>query len=435
MPRFSVVLTAVAAVFSLALPISAQKFQPKSVQFKGDPEYSDQELLAAAGLTRSAALTGADMNACAKRLMDTGVFNYVAYKFDGVDLVFSLTPDPALLPLRLENLPFTAGPDLDAQLHKRLPLYHGKVPTEGGLLEDVRRAFETMLAAESIKATVVAAPYAGPNDHNRPSAMSFTVTSPAFRLGTIRIAGASMALLPRLHEIVAGAANPLFDSQGTPAGLEKEFTQFYLDQGFAAVKVHAVRSGALVFKSDAVLVPYTVNIQEGRFYKVGSIRVPANALVTQDEADKIVAAPRKLTMGEALPNVVSLIESRYKAKGYLDLRVESQPTFNNSTGTVAYTLAVDPGSVYRVAYVKFAGVSDELRNHLMRQWQLMPGDAFDQTYLDAFLTKAESQDPLLRRSLSGVNPTVETDPDPATHEVNVTFRLEKGELVERALAN
>jgi outer membrane protein assembly factor BamA len=425
MSRIAVVFAAAAAALSLAGPISAQQYQPNSIQFKGAPEYTDQELMAALGLTKGALLSGADMNACAKRLMDTGVFDNVAYKFDGADLVFTLTPDPTVVPVRLENLPFTPGPELDAQLHKSLPLYHGKVPTEGKLLEDVRQSFEAMLAAEGVKATVAYNPYSSPGDRNKVTAMSFKIASPAMRLGTIRIAGASMALLPKLHEIVAGAANPPFDSQGTPAGLEREFTSFYQDQGFAAVKVRAVRSGALVFTGVAVLVPYTVNIQEGHLYKIGAIRMPLNALVTQDEADKIVASPRSLTMGEALPNVLALIEARYKAKGYLDLQVDSQPTFDPSAGTVDYTLAIEPGPIYRVAFVKFAGVTDELRNHLMQQWQMMPGDAFDQTYLDAFLTKAEGQDPLLRRSLAGVTSTVETSTNPATHDVDVTIKLVK----------
>ena len=45
----------ITAVFflSTALPVTAQKFLPKSIQFKGDPEYSDQELMAAAGLKRA----------------------------------------------------------------------------------------------------------------------------------------------------------------------------------------------------------------------------------------------------------------------------------------------------------------------------------------------------------------------------------------------
>jgi outer membrane protein assembly factor BamA len=425
MPRTLVLLAAALAVLSPAGSLLAQKFVPKTIQFIGVPEYSDQELLDAAGLSKGQALATAEMNTCAQKLIASGVFESAGYKFDGTNLVFTLTPDPTLLPVRLGNLPFTRGPELDARIHKRQPLYHGKVPSEGSLLDGVRQAFEALLAADGIKATVAAAPYAGPNDGNRPSAITFTIASPAVRLGTVRMEGASMALLPRLRGLLDSAADPLFDAQNTVASLEEKFTSFYLDQGFAAVKVHAARSGALKITPDGVLVPFLVSIQEGRLYRIGAIHLPPNALVTQAEADKIVNSPDRHTMGQALPSVLSLIQSRYRAKGYLDLAATPQPAFNNAAGTVDYTVDIEPGTVYRVAYVKFDNVSEEQRSHLMRQFQLMPGDPLDQGYLDAFLAKAESQDPLLRRSLAGAPSTIETTPDPTTHDVNVVIRVEK----------
>jgi outer membrane protein insertion porin family len=419
------VLAAVLAALPLAAPLSAQHFQPKSIQFRGDPDYTDQELLDATGLRRGVVLSGADMSAAAQKLMASGVFQNAAYKFDGQDLIFTLAADPTLYPVRLGNLPFTPGPDLDARLHKSLPLYHGKVPAEGGLLDDICQAFETMLAAEGVKATVAGVPYAGPKDHNKASAMSFTITSPAVRLGAIHIDGASMALLTQVQNVIHFAADMPFSSVDTPSALADRITSFYRLQGFAAVKVDAAPSGALITTPDAIRVPVKITVREGRAYKVASIHLPPDALVTQAEADKIQAAPAQSAPGEALPNVLSLVDGRYKAKGYLDLVVTPQPTFNDAAGTVDYTIEIDPGAVYHVAYVKFDNVSDELRSLLMRQWQLMPGDVFDQTYLDTFLIKAQRQDPVLRSSLAGVLSTMETSADPTTHDVDVTIKLEK----------
>jgi len=418
-------MAATAVVAASVHPAAAQKVLPRSIQFQGAPEYSDQELLDAAGLKKGVELETAEMNVYAKRLADSGVFNNVAYKFDGADLIFTLTPDPTLLPVRLDNLPFTPGPGLDAELHKRLPLYHGKVPSEGGLLNDVRQSFERMLAAEGVKASVAAAPYSGEGDRNQVTAMRFTITAPPVRVGTVRLQGASMVLLPRLQAMAALAGNSVYDTQDTPASLDQRFTSFYQDQGFAAVKVHAAPSGAPVQTADAILVPYTVSIQEGRPYRVGKVRLPSGSLVTQEEANKILASPNKTTAGEGLRNVLALIDTRYKSKGYLDLVVTPQPAFDDSTGTVDYVIDIAPGPVYHVAYVKFDNAGDELRGRLMRQWQLMPGDPFDQTYLDTFLTRAESGDPVLRRSLAGVLAHFETSADPVTHDVNVVIRLEK----------
>ncbi len=425
MPRPLVLLAGVMILCLAALPSMCQELQPKTIQFKGAPEYSDQELMDALGLKPGASMSSADLNGYAKRLMDSGVFDNVGYKFDGVDLVFTLTPDPALYPVRLENLPLTPGPELDAATHKRLPLYHGKVPSEGGLLDGVRQALEAMLAAEGVHATVAAVPYSSPKERSKVTAMSFKIAAPPVRLGAIRVQGASMALLPRLQGIVAGIENPLFDSQSTPAHLEQSFVDFYQNQGFAAVKVHAARSGAPVTTTDAILVPYLVTVQEGRPYKIGSIHMPPGALVSQEEADKIVASPGQHTMGEALETVSLLIDQRYKAKGYLDLVVSHTPAFNDAAGTVDYTIDTVPGPVYHLANVKFDNVSDELRSRLMYQWQLMPGDSFNQSYLDSFLANAEKRDSVLQRDLAGALSRYEISADPVTHDVNVVFRVEK----------
>ncbi|MGA2673236.1 MAG: POTRA domain-containing protein, partial [Terracidiphilus sp.] len=110
-------------VLCASLPAPAQKFLPKTIQFKGDPEYTNQELLAAAGLKQGVVLTVAEMKDHFDRLSQTGVFESVVYKFDGVDLVFTLMPAALLYPIRLENLPLIPGKELDAALHERFPLY------------------------------------------------------------------------------------------------------------------------------------------------------------------------------------------------------------------------------------------------------------------------------------------------------------------------
>src|SRR5208282_1076175 len=140
MVRPLLLLLTTTVLFAASLPADAQKFLPKSIQFKGDPEYSDQELLAAAGLKKGTVLNVAEMKDHSQKLMDTGVFDTLSFKFDGQDLIYTLVLSTTLYPVRLENLPLAPGKELDAKLHDRFPLYHGKVPADGGLLEGVRGA-------------------------------------------------------------------------------------------------------------------------------------------------------------------------------------------------------------------------------------------------------------------------------------------------------
>ncbi len=225
-------------LFAAVQPAAAQKFQPKSIQFKGVPEYSEQEMLAVAALKKGAILTVAEMGEHSKRLMDTGVFETLSFKFDGQDLIYTLVPTTGLLPIRLENLPLMPGKDLDAKIHDRFPLYHGKVPSEGGLLEDVRGALEEILAAQGIKASVAAIPYTD-RKLQKVTAISFTITAPPVQVGAIQLDGSSPSLDKKAQEILAKQSGSDYDHEGSPNQVETNLGNYYRDKGYLEATVHA----------------------------------------------------------------------------------------------------------------------------------------------------------------------------------------------------
>jgi len=101
------------------------------------------------------------------------------------------------------------------------------------------------------------------------------------------------------------------------------------------------------------------------------------------------------------------------------------PEFDEASGTVNYTVEVEPGPIYHLAFVKFENVSDELRSRLMRVWQMLPGDTFDESYVASFIIRAQKEDMVLMQSLSGVKITYEVRADQQTHEVNCVIHFTK----------
>jgi len=407
------------------LPLAAQKFQPQSIQFKGDPEYSDQELMQAAGLKKGAILTNAEMNEHSKKLMDSGVFDGLAFKFDGQDLIFQLTPAAQMFPIRLEKMPFPAGPELDNKLHILFPLYHGKVPAEGTLLNDVRSALEQMLAEQGIHATVTATPY-GTRGERKVTAMTLSIISPAVRVGTIHLVGVSPQLEAKVRKVAERAAKTAFDSRTAESNLEDALATFYADEGYPAAKIHAARAGDPLVTPEAINLPFTISIEEGMPYKLGAIRLRPNEFVSQIELDKMLSPNAELQLNQhALGSARSLLTSRCKSKGFLDCQIIPHPDIDESMRMVNYEMEIVPGSVYRLAFVKFENVSDDLRARLMRIWQMLPGEAFDDDYVANFLIRAQKEDPALQRTLAAVKVSYDVLADPVTHEVNCVIRLER----------
>jgi Surface antigen variable number repeat len=172
---FGAVNVALLLLCSLQLP--AQKKAPsKAIRFQGAPQYTQQELLSAAGLTPGSRLSAGEVKAHARQLNDTGLFKEVKFASDSKTLVFTLTPSSQLFPMHLENVPLTPGKELDARLHELFPLYRGLLPASGSMVEGICRTFEEMLAAKSVKATVKAALTSGLGPQKL-TAMNFTVVS------------------------------------------------------------------------------------------------------------------------------------------------------------------------------------------------------------------------------------------------------------------
>jgi outer membrane protein assembly factor BamA len=423
------------AVFFLAssLPAAAQKFLPKTIQFKGAPEYSDQELMAAAGLKKGTVLAYADMKEHSQKLMDTGVFESLAFSFDGADLVYKLVPHADLYPIRLKNLPLTPGKELDDALHDRFPLYHGKVPAENGLLEGVRGALEEMLAAKGIRATVAAAPYTDEKLY-KVTAMSFSITAPRVRVGEIHLEGVSAEMQAKVKHVADRIVKTAYDTENTAGSMESAFSSFYVDEGYAAAKVHAERSGDSIAGSETIDVPFNVTIEEGRHYALGSITLPSGAPLTVEDINKAAGAISYTSAGFSetlsvkggitLRTAVSFVTGQYKSKGYMDCIVTPHPQFDDAAGIVNYILEVHEGPVYTMGKLTIENSADDLRTAMLAAWKLPTGAVFHESALRTYFGKQDPHSPL-GQTFSNSNCIYKLTRDNEAHTVNVSLRVER----------
>jgi outer membrane protein assembly factor BamA len=420
-----------ASLLLCSLPSPAQKKVPPaqkkapapSIRFQGAPEYTQEELLAAAGLKPNARLSASEVKARAKQLNDTGFFAEVRFSNDSKGPLFTLTPSTQLFPIHLDNLPLKPGKELDLKLHALFPLYRGLLPANGSVLEGIRQTFEEMLASQGVKATVKADLTSGLGP-KKIIAIDFTVTSPAVRIGPIQLSGVSAAMQARADGLVAGQTGNAFDTENSAIGLQHAFEDLYQDQGYAAVQVAVAEIEPLIVTDQAVDIPYKIAIREGGVYALGAIDYPGDALVSRAEVQKVLS---KYPAGSGRPLDLFLLAVRdaYHARGYLDCDLSSRPSFNEATHIVDYRLDVAPGPLYRMAAVEFDGAPNAMAVRLTRLWKMAPGDAFDESYVSGFTAFAQKKDKSLSKWMLTVIATYDVKADPAMHQVNCVFHFVK----------
>src|SRR5436305_5890800 len=106
----SVNLALLLLVCTLSAPAQKRAVTP-ALRFQGASQYSQQDLLAAAGVKPSVRLTAAELKARARQLSDTGFFKEVKLSTDSKGPLFTLVPANPLYPMHLDNVPLTPGND------------------------------------------------------------------------------------------------------------------------------------------------------------------------------------------------------------------------------------------------------------------------------------------------------------------------------------
>jgi outer membrane protein assembly factor BamA len=415
--------TGIALLLLCSIPLAAQKkTSPRTIRFQGAPQYSQQELLAAAGLKADAHVNPRELKARAKQLSDTGYFEEVKSAIDSKGLLFTLKPSRELFPMHLENVPLTPGKELDAKLHERFGLYRGTLPNGGTVVDGICGALEEILAATNLKATVKASLTSdlGPK---KITAMNFAVVAPAVHIGHIELNGVSAAMQAKVSLAASGQTGHDFDTENTAAGLERAFKELYQDQDYAAVQVVVAQRDA-VAADQAIDVPFTVTIKEGGIYKLGSIDLPAGGLVARADVVKI-ASKYPANSGRPFDLFLLAVRDAYHAKGYLDCSVISHPSFNEASRIVNYGLEIAPGPQYRMGTVKFDGAPEAMAAKLKQAWKMAPGDVFDESYVAGFAALAQKKDKAMAKWLQSVITSYDVKADPITHEVNCIFHFAK----------
>jgi outer membrane protein insertion porin family len=416
--------SAVLALACAALPAAGQSFQPKSIQFTGTSEYSDAELLSATDLKSGVELTYAETNNRAQKLLDSGVFSAVAFKFDGQDLVFQLSPGTGLLPIRLQNLPIAGGKDLDEKLHRQFPLYHGLVPEQGGLTDGVRSALEQMLASQGIQATVAASPY-GRGATNKAVAVNFSITAPLVLVGEIKTEGTIVMLDPKASAILAKFPGTPYDAEGSINQIETDMSAYYKDQGYLEPAIHANAGVKAAVSSSAIRVPLRVAILPGAQFKLAGIQLAPGLLVTQAEFDhQSVVHSGNFADDSSLRQNWKFIERQYHNRGYINAKIEATPTFDRAVKAVSYFVSVDPGPVYTMGALTIANVTDDLRAAILAAWKMPAGAVFNEGSIPAFFA-THGVNPALEQVFSGVNCRYFLHPNDNTHVVDLTLALEQ----------
>src|ERR1700690_1579505 len=128
-----------------------------SVQVTGSSPFTSQQIPPSTGLQTGASATREDIQAGADRLAKLGAFFSVQYLYSavgaGIKVEYQVTDAPEI-PASFDNFPWLSDEDLIAGIKSAVPLFDGKVPVQGGILDEISAAIQKLLDSKGLHVRV-----------------------------------------------------------------------------------------------------------------------------------------------------------------------------------------------------------------------------------------------------------------------------------------
>jgi outer membrane protein insertion porin family len=360
--------------------------QLSSIKVKGLRRLSADQVIAASALRPGQSADEAAFKQMLDRLGQTGLFTRLSYRYQcstaGCDLEIQAEETDKLRSVSFENFVWLADAELVRLAHARLPLFQGLLPISGMLADQLASALKDILAERGVRAEVEYLPL--PGSRGSIESYQFKLSGHPVLIDRIEFPGASREQRSELDS----AARPLL---GKPylrtkiASAERtRFTEVYQARGYLKVDFSPPQT-KIIRDGSETRVDLTISVSPGPRYRVASVSFRGNQVSPTAELAPLI----HLRLGQpanamALREDLAQIEKLYGTKGYIAARIEPSAELDDSQASVRYILNFTEGDLYRMGALKIEGLRDDAAEKISAQWQMKPGDPFDQGYIDRF---------------------------------------------------
>jgi len=378
----------------MILPVSAQQnFKIAKIEFEGLNRLSSEDMIATTGLKIGEPFSLATLDAAAQRLIDSGNFKNVAYRTrpnkDEITITFRVEEViGASSRVVFDNFIWFTDSELMAAVKRDLPSFNGTAPDSGDTIDRINRALRTFLHEHQIEATVTHMV-----SQDRPGSPIqehiFTVTGVPLPICSIHFPGASniseATLRDRSKELKASDYSRTF----VRLFAENNLIPLYREVG----QLKAAFAPPLAKPEDTGNckngVELTIPVDEGLIYKWNKAEWAGNQAITTQELDALLGMRAgQPANGVKLDQASRDIKKAYGRKGFLALKVNSAPEFDDQAQTVVYRMGVVEGPQFRMGRLLTKGFSESETNRINEKWELKSGEIFDEGYFEEFSKKA-----------------------------------------------
>jgi outer membrane protein insertion porin family len=382
------------ALFLLWPAAGAQKPAPApgrwpidSLTVEGAKRYPTERILAAASLKPGLIAGKEELEAARNRLMETGVFESVGYRFGptasgkGIVVTLQVVEVAEVYPFRFERLE-APSKELEEWLKSSDPLFGDKIPATSPALGRYAKAIEAFLAsrkrAESVTGKLTA------DDPGR-LVVVFSPTAPPPAVAEVRFTGNTVVPAIALQSSITGVAIGMpYDEARFRQLLETSIRPLYDERGRLRVTFPKLQ----VEKAQQVKgVVVTVEVVEGDVYQLGEVRLQGEGLPEKELREAGDFKTGDVANFFAIEAGLYRIKKRLHRQGFLKPETSLERLVDDQKKKVDLVVHVDKGPRFLFGRLIIEGLDLNAEAVVRRMWGSKQGTPFDEDYPEYFLKR------------------------------------------------
>ncbi len=335
-------------------------------------------------------VTTAQIQEATNRLAALGIFSAVNFRYtskgSAIDLEFQVQEAPAY-PISFDNFPwFTSAETRKHCIRGQVGLFTGEAPDGGTMIEQMTTAIEKLLALKNIKGSVTHQLIGVPVGEGME--MQFRVEGAPLRVQSVQfeepLASNSERLKDRLSDI-KGQPYSLFAAELFEY---EQVRPLYVSKGYLRAQIGPPQAQFIPDMNDPrqTAVELLIPVQTGPIYSWKGVSWQGNIALESSTLDVSVdLKPGEVADGMRIEGFWRKIEWEYMRRGYLDMKVNAEPQFDDSAHQISYRVTLSEGAQYRMGEMVVTGLSLDAEKKLRQTWSIAPGQVFDNVYVESHM--------------------------------------------------
>jgi outer membrane protein assembly factor BamA len=363
-----------------------------SIRVIGSRHFAEPDIVATTGLKIGESVTPERLRTVADALSATGAFEQVRYDFGpekaGMTVRFTVSDASEILPVEFENFVWFSKQQLIDAVHERVPLFRGKVPSQGEMTTRITDTLRGLLTARGIPGEVTFCAQGDPSESGTGGAV-FRVQGVDIRIRDVSFPGAAPTEVTALQAACKHLLQTPYEESALAGYADTKLRPVYTQSGYLKVAFGHPAVTVVSTNPAEPLVSLAIPVSPGLQYRLGAIRWSGNkvfqSLDLQQQIQLKVGDPVNLV---ELQRGIEAVHNLYAARGYLRQNTEEIPALDDSVKVASYELRISEGDLYRFASIEITGLEPDVRDIVREEWKLREGEPYDPGHIRAFLDAA-----------------------------------------------